>query len=213
MKMVKLSEFVLNPDNPQKWTDAAMADLVQSVRAEERTLDVNKIAYCTDYVSPISGESYAGQKVVIAGNKRLMALRKIHGNDGEVSASYFYDLTPLGVESRRRWLVRSNVQTGEWDAELLSKLYSTDELKSYMSPAAINDLFAAIDAESAKKERGKKDADDVPDAPQDKPVSRRGGGVRAWPSSAHVRRFDVRRGRSAAHGRKESGSPNHRSAV
>lgn len=84
MANVKLSQFIENPDNPQTVTEEAFADLVQSVKSDPRTLEANKIAYCTDYVSPISGVSYVGQKVVMAGNKRLRALKKIHGEDGEV---------------------------------------------------------------------------------------------------------------------------------
>lgn len=174
MEKLKLSQFVENPDNPQTVTDDAFKDLVESVRKDPETLEANKIAYCTDYVSPISGVSYVGQRVVMAGNKRLRALKAIHGPDGEVNAAYFFDLTPLGVEARRRWLVRSNVQTGEWEADLLMKLYSKDELSSLMSADALDGIFAAVDADT--KPKGKKDADAVPtvDASQ-APVSHRGG--------------------------------------
>ena len=202
MEKLKLSQFVENPDNPQTVTDDAFKDLVESVRKDPETLEANKIAYCTDYVSPISGVSYVGQRVVMAGNKRLRALKAIHGPDGEVNAAYFFDLTPLGVEARRRWLVRSNVQTGEWEADLLMKLYSKDELSSLMSADALDGIFAAVDADT--KPKGKKDADAVPtvDASQ-APVSHRGGGVRARRTSAHVRRFHVHCGRFSAHGRGE----------
>lgn len=175
---LKLSAFAENPDNPQTVTDEAFADLVASVRRDPETLAANKIAYCTDYVSPISGESFTGRRIVMAGNKRLRALKKIYGEDGEVPADWFFDLTPLGVEARRRWLVRSNVQTGEWEADLLMKLYSKDELSSLMSPDALDDIFTAFDSTSAAK--GKKDADAVPavDAAEP-PASRRGGYMRS----------------------------------
>jgi hypothetical protein len=209
---LKLSLFAENPDNPQTVTDEAFADLVASVRRDPETLAANKIAYCTDYVSPISGESFTGRRIVMAGNKRLRALKKIYGEDGEVPADWFFDLTPLGVEARRRWLVRSNVQTGEWEAELLMKLYSKDELSSLMSPDALADIFTAFDSSSAAK--GKKDADAVPavDAAEP-PASRRGGGVRARAASAHVRRLHVSRGRCASHGWRQGRPARHRSAV
>lgn len=174
MANVKLSQFIENPDNPQTVTEEAFADLVQSVKSDPRTLEANKIAYCTDYVSPISGVSYVGQKVVMAGNKRIRALKKIHGEDGEVPEEYFFDLTPLGVEARRRWLVRSNVQTGEWEADLLMKLYSKDELSSLMSPDALEGILTAVD-EGSKSAKGKKEADEVPEVPAADPVSHRGG--------------------------------------
>ena len=174
---LKLSLFAENPDNPQTVTDEAFADLVASVRRDPETLAANKIAYCTDYVSPISGESFAGRRIVMAGNKRLRALKKIYGEDGEVPADWFFDLTPLGVEARRRWLVRSNVQTGEWEAELLMKLYSKDELSSLMSPDALDEIFTAFDAAPAAK--GKKDADAVPAVDATEPPSSRRGEVYA----------------------------------
>lgn len=160
MEMVKLSEFVENPDNPQTVTDEAFADLVESVRRDEAMLAANRIAFATDYVSPISGVNHSGVKIVIAGNKRLRALKKIKGEDALVPAEWFFDLTPLGIEARRRWLVRSNVQTGDWETELLMKLYSTDELKSLMNPAALTKLLADFDA--AEKPKRKKDADEAP---------------------------------------------------
>ena len=174
MKTLKLSLFIENPDNPQTVTDEAFEDLLKSVRESPETLEASRIAYCTDYVSPITGVSYVGQRVVMAGNKRLRALKRIYGEDGEVNAAYFFDLTPLGVEARRRWLVRSNIQTGEWETDLLMKLYSKDELSSLMSADALEGIFAAVDADS--KPKGKKDADAIPavDAAET-PASRRGG--------------------------------------
>lgn len=77
---MKLSLFIENPDNPQTVTDEAFADLVKSVQESPETLEASRIAYCTDYVSPITGVSYVGQRVVMAGNKRLRALKRIHGD-------------------------------------------------------------------------------------------------------------------------------------
>lgn len=178
METLKLSLFIENPDNPQTVTDEAFEDLLKSVRESPETLESSRIAYCTDYVSPITGVSYVGQRVVMAGNKRLRALKRIYGEDAEVNAAWFFDLTPLGVEKRRRWLVRSNVRTGEWETKLLMKLYSKDELSSLMSADALDGILAAVDADS--KPKGKKDADAIPavDAAET-PASRRGGGVHA----------------------------------
>ena len=113
-KTVRLDAFTENPDNPQTVTDDAFALLVDSLRNTPETLAVSKIAYVTDYVA-LDGTDLRGQRVVIAGNKRLRALKQIasHGGlasaDGEawhvtprgdVPADWFYDLTPLGKEAR-----------------------------------------------------------------------------------------------------------------
>ena len=81
MKTVKLKTFTQNPDNPQKYGDDEIAALVESIRKEPRTLGAAKIAFCTDYTAT-NGASYAGRRVVIAGNKRLQALQQIAREGG-----------------------------------------------------------------------------------------------------------------------------------
>lgn len=137
MKTVKLATFIENPDNPQTVTAEDFALLVESLRTMPQTLAASKIAYVTDYTA-VDGVDLRGQRVVIAGNKRLRALKQLAADhatsadgaikfDGPLPAEWFYDLTPLGQDARRAWLVKSNVQSGEWDAEKLLALYDRDE--------------------------------------------------------------------------------------
>lgn len=163
-KTVKLATFIENPDNPQTVTDDAFALLVDSLRNTPETLAVSKIAYVTDYVA-LDGTDLRGQRVVIAGNKRLRALKQIasHGGlasaDGEawhvtprgdVPADWFYDLTPLGKEAREAWLVKSNIQSGEWDAEKLLALYPQEDLAALMGDDAIAELLRSVSEASAE---------------------------------------------------------------
>lgn len=136
MKTVKIDTFIENPDNPQTVTAEDFALLIESVRTLPQTLAASKIAYVTDYTAA-DGTDLRGQRVVIAGNKRLRALKKLAADhstsadgavrfDAPLPAEWFYDLTPLGEDARRAWLVKSNVQSGEWDAEKLLSLYDRD---------------------------------------------------------------------------------------
>ena len=181
MKTVKLATFIENPDNPQTVTAEDFALLVESLRTMPQTLAASKIAYVTDYTA-VDGADLRGQRVVIAGNKRLRALKQLAADhatsadgaikfDGPLPAEWFYDLTPLGANARRAWLVKSNVQSGEWDAEKLLALYDRDELGDLMGDAAIEEILKAVDKDEPKD--GKTDPDAVPDAPE-KPVSKRG---------------------------------------
>ena len=148
---MKLSTLIENPDNPQTVSDADFAQLVESLRVMPETLEANKIAFVTDYVA-LDGTDLSGQRVVIAGNKRLRALKQLRGEDGQAPSEWFFDLTPLGPDARRRWLVKSNVQSGEWDAEKLLQLYSEDELADLMSDEAVAGLLGSISEASASDE-------------------------------------------------------------
>ena len=181
MKTVKLATFIENPDNPQTVTAEDFALLVESLRTMPQTLAASKIAYVTDYTA-VDGADLRGQRVVIAGNKRLRALKQLAADhatsadgaikfDGPLPAEWFYDLTPLGANARRAWLVKSNVQSGEWDAEKLLALYDRDELGDLMGDKALEEILKAAETDEPKD--GKTDADSVPSAPE-KPVSRRG---------------------------------------
>ena len=176
---ISLSLFTENPDNPQTVTDEAFAELVKSIRDLPETLEASRIAYVTDYVSPRTGKSYCGQNIVIAGNKRLRALKLIASEgglqplvtpDGYVPQDWFFDLTPLGTEARRKWLVKSNVQTGEWDAKIMQELYSEEELGELLGADALDKLLASLPDDP---ETGNTDPDEAPSAPAE-PVSKRG---------------------------------------
>lgn len=186
MKTVKLATFIENPDNPQKYGDDDIAALVESIRKEPRTLGAAKIAFCTDYTAT-NGASYAGRRVVIAGNKRLQALQQIAREgglrdpgdasawlvspQGDAPAAWFFDLTPLGPDARRHWLLESNIGRGEWDAEKLLAQFARDELADHFDADALQEILDAAETDEAKD--GKTDADAVPEAPET-PVSKRG---------------------------------------
>ena len=168
---LNLAAFAENPDNPQTVTDEAYALLVQSIRDTPQTLEAAKIAYCTDYVA-LDGTDMTGRYIVIAGNKRLRALKEVYGENADVPAAWFFDLTPLGAEARRRWLVKSNIQSGEWDLDKLLAQYSKDELEGLMGPETLDSLLASLENDQAPA-TGMTDPDATP-APPSEAVSRRG---------------------------------------
>lgn len=180
-KTVKLDTFIENPDNPQRVAEADFALLVESLRQMPQTLAASKIAYVTDYTA-VGGKDLRGQRVVVAGNKRLRALKKLAADravsvDGQIEfgrplpAEWFFDLTPLGAEARRRWIVKSNVQSGEWDAAKLLEQYDRAEIGDLMGASALEELLQAADKDEAKA--GETDPDAVP-AIEEEPKSKRG---------------------------------------
>ena len=174
-KTFNLAAFVENPDNPQTVTDESFAALVESVRTMPETLEANRIAFVTDYVA-LDGTDYHGKRVVIAGNKRLRALKEIEKRgggipsadgeswhmtpNGDVPADWFFDLTPLGEDARRKWLVKSNVQSGDWDAEKLLALFDRSELDALMDAKTLTDLLGELDTDGSDVSPLEEDTDD-----------------------------------------------------
>lgn len=122
---VRLSGFRENPDNPQRIGEAEWNKLLGSIRDHEGLLAYRQILHL-------------GDGTVVCGNKRLRALKQLHGEDGEVPGSYFVNLDGLPEEERKALMLRDNVQSGEWDVDLLLSQFGQEEL------AAVLDLDALL---------------------------------------------------------------------
>lgn len=144
---IDLSKFVENPDNPQTVTDEAFDRLVEKIKANPNGLRAHRIAFVTDHL--------AGERVVISGNKRLRALKKIYGENGRVYADWFQNVTWMTVDQRKAFIVAANVNEGEWDVAKLLEQYDRDELGGLMGSEELSELIASLDpAESTSDDRG-----------------------------------------------------------
>lgn len=144
---IDLSKFVENPDNPQTVTDEAFDRLVEKIKANPNGLRAHRIAFVTDHS--------AGERVVISGNKRLRALKKIYGENGRVYADWFQNVTWMTVDQRKAFIVAANVNEGEWDVAKLLEQYDRDELGGLMGSEELSELIASLDpAESTSDDRG-----------------------------------------------------------
>ena len=155
MKMVRLGDFVENPDTPQTVTDDAFDRLVGKLRRVPDGLTAKRIAYVTDHS--------AGKYVVLSGNKRLRALKILHGDNGKVPADWFQDVTAMGEAERNEFIVDANVVEGKFDADKLLKMYARDELTDWMGADALAELIdiAGRPAESATGGNGSGGGDGV----------------------------------------------------
>ena len=135
---MKLSELVENPDNPQEITDAAFEKVVRFVRENPIGLTADRIAYVTDHP--------AGKRVVLQGNKRLRVLKRIHGDDAEVPADWFQDITAMSQAQRDEYVVTMNVVEGKWIAKMLVAMFPKDELARLMDDVDVTAILADLPA-------------------------------------------------------------------
>lgn len=140
---LNLAAFAENPDNPSTASDDAIARLMKKLRKVPDGLKASRIAYVTDYVTR-KGVSMSQWLVVLSGNKRLRALREIYGDNAEVPADWFQDVTNLTPAQRREFIINMNVTDGEWIASRLMSLYTKDELRELMSKDELDGILAEL---------------------------------------------------------------------
>lgn len=140
-KMVKLADFVENPDNPSVATDEEIARLAGKLKRVPLGLTAMRIAYVTDRTDG----DLTGRKVVISGNKRLRCLKAAFGEDGECPAEWFADVTAMSEAERHEFIVSANVSDGSWDLDKLLAQYDRAELGELMGAEAVDALLAEVD--------------------------------------------------------------------
>lgn len=102
IKKVRLSDIKPNPDNPRRITGEQMDRLVKSLTDFPEMMELREI---------VVDETM----MVLGGNMRLQALRKIGAKD--VRAKIVSGLTP---EQKREFVIKDNAAFGEWDFDALA---------------------------------------------------------------------------------------------
>lgn len=132
---VKLSLFREDPDNVSVATDEEIQRLAGKLKRVPLGLTAMRIAYVTD--------APGGGRMVISGNKRLRCLKAAYGEDGEVPAEWFQDITAMSEAERHEFRINANISDGSFDAEKLLAQYDRDELAALMSADALQELIGA----------------------------------------------------------------------
>ena len=103
---MKTSKLKLNPSNPRKIQPDKLEKLCASITNFPQMMTLRPIVY-----DPVT-------MYVLGGNQRLAAIRKLGmkeiPNEWAIAAT---DLTP---EQQKEFVLRDNVQFGDWDFEMLS---------------------------------------------------------------------------------------------
>jgi len=135
---VRLSDFIEDPDNLSTITDRAFDRLMEKVERIPIGLTAKRIAFITDHP--------AGKFVVLSGNKRLRVLKRIHGDDAEVPADWFQDITAMSQAQRDEYVVTMNVVEGKWIAKMLVAMFPKDELARLMDDVDVTAILADLPA-------------------------------------------------------------------
>lgn len=113
--MMKLIQIKKNPKNPRVIKDERFMELVESLRKFPKMLKYRPIITDNDWG-------------VLGGNMRLEALKYLGYK--EIPDEWVRKASDLTAEERRQFIVKDNVNFGDWDWDLLNEEYDEDELLS-----------------------------------------------------------------------------------
>jgi ParB-like chromosome segregation protein Spo0J len=137
MKVIKanIADVKINPNNPRLIKDDKFTKLVQSIKDFPEMLEIRPIVVNSDMV-------------VLGGNMRLKACKE--AGIKEIPIIIADNLTE---DQQREFLIKDNVSGGEWDWDMLSNEWDSEELTDW-------GLDLPIDLEDIKQTK------DIPDIGQ-----------------------------------------------
>jgi hypothetical protein len=112
MKLVKLSEVKINPNNPRLIKDDNFKKLVQSIKDFPEMLNIRPIVVNQDMI-------------ILGGNMRYKACKEAGLKEIPVI------VTDLTEEQQREFLIKDNTSGGEWDFEMLANEWDVDLLDDW----------------------------------------------------------------------------------
>jgi len=111
---MKVSQLKLNPNNPRKIQPDKLEKLCASITNLPQMMTLRPIVY-----DPVTMH-------VLGGNQRLAAIRKLGMK--EIPEEWAIAATDLTPEQQKEFVLRDNVQLGEWDFEVLSAEFDEFDL-------------------------------------------------------------------------------------
>ena len=112
MKLVKLSEVKINPNNPRLIKDEKFLKLVQSIKDFPEMLDIRPIVVNQDMI-------------ILGGNMRYKACKEAGLKEVPII------VTDLTEEQQREFLIKDNTSGGEWDFEMLTNEWNVEQLEDW----------------------------------------------------------------------------------
>jgi hypothetical protein len=108
----------LNPKNPRKIKKEDFNKLKQSILDFPEMLEKRPIVYDEDFV-------------ILGGNMRFKAISELVKNGFEVKDSYFLNAKDWSEEQKRKFVIKDNIEAGEWDLDILESDWSDLDLEGF----------------------------------------------------------------------------------
>ena len=111
---MKLTKLKYNPDNPRRISPEQLDRLIKSIESLPKMMELRPIVYDPDTMH------------ILGGNQRLAALRKM--GKTEVPDSWVKSADEMTDKEKREFILRDNVQSGEWDFGVLEENFADFDL-------------------------------------------------------------------------------------
>ena len=112
---MKTSKLKFNPNNPRKCSKDKLEKLMRSIESFPEMMKLRPIVYDPETM------------YVLGGNQRLAAIRKLGMKN--IPDEWTIAATDLTPEQQKEFVLRDNVQFGEWDFEMLSAEFGEFDLE------------------------------------------------------------------------------------
>ena len=111
---MKLSKLKYNPENPRRISPDQLDKLVKSIESLPKMMELRPIVYDPNTM------------YVLGGNQRLAALRKM--GKTEIPDNWVKSTDEMTDKEKREFVLRDNVQSGEWDYSVLDENFADFDL-------------------------------------------------------------------------------------
>jgi len=111
---MKVSQLKLNKKNPRKISPQQMEKLKASIEKFPKMMSLRPIVYDPDTME------------VLGGNQRLLAIRALGMK--EIPDDWVKSADELTEKEKREFIIRDNIQAGDWDFEMLSAEFGEFDL-------------------------------------------------------------------------------------
>lgn len=127
IEKVKISEVKNNPNNPRVIKNDDFRKLVKSIKDAPWMLELRSIVVNDD-------------NVVLGGNQRLRACK-----EAGLKEIYITKASELSEEQQREFIVKDNINAGQWDWDALANEFEAEKLEEWGLELPIDDRIDEVE--------------------------------------------------------------------